>query len=140
MKKCTVGFMAGALALSACMSTSSGGGFVSRSGVRVTPVNADVFEVGVRPNAIEAEFWCGAGDYASRQLGAPNSARVYVVSGTGAGTVTSNPETAQFSLKPPQAVQGAAGRSGRWGPRLGSSKSVGAARQDCNIDRNNFWA
>lgn len=140
MRTFTVALAVGALTLSACMSTSSGGGFVSRGGVRVTPVNADVFEVGVRPNAIEAEFWCGAGDYASRQLGAPNNARVYVVSGTGAGTVTSNPETAQFSLKPPQAVQGAAGRTGRWGPRLGSSKSVGAARQDCNIDRNNFWA
>jgi hypothetical protein len=122
------------------MDASSAGGFVSRGGVHVNPVNADVFEVGVRPNAIEANFWCSAGDYASRQLGAPNNARVYVVGGTGPGTVTANPETAQFSLKPPQLAQGATGRSGRWGPRLGASKTVGLARQDCNIDQNSFWS
>ena len=135
MRTFTVALAVGALTLSACMSTSSGGGFVSRGGVRVNAVNADVFEVGVRPNAIEAEFWCGAGDYASRQLGAPNNARVYVVSGTGAGTVTSNPETAQFSLKPPQAVQGAAGArawlvaAARQGPHAAHAlaRAVGAA-------------
>jgi hypothetical protein len=129
----------GAVALGACMDTSSGG-FVSRGGIRVIPVNADVFEVGVRANAVEANFWCGAGDYARRQLGAPDSARVYVVGGTGPGTVSNNPETAQFSLKPPQAVQGATGRSGSWGPRLGSSRTVGLARNQCGIDSNDFWS
>lgn len=117
MKALSVCVMVGALALSACMDASSGGGFVSRGGVHVNPVNADVFE-----------------------LGAPNNARVYVVGGTGPGTVTANPETAQFSLKPPQLAQGATGRSGRWGPRLGASKTVGLARQDCNIDQNSFWS
>lgn len=140
MKALSVSVMVGSLVLSACMDASGGGGFVSRGGVKVTPVNADVFEVGVRSNAIEANFWCAAGDYASRRLGAPNNARVYVVGGTGPGTVTANPETAQFSLKPPQVAQGATGRSGRWGPRLGASKSVGSARQDCNIDQNSFWS
>ncbi len=127
------------IGINACVDSSSGG-FVARGGIRVEPVNADVFEVGVRPNAVEANFWCGAGDYARRQLGAPDSARVYVVGGTGPGTVSDNPETAQFSLQPPQSAQGATGRSGGWGPRLGSSKTVGLARNQCGIDRNDFWS
>lgn len=132
-------FLLAGLVISGCADSSTGG-FVSLGGIRVEPVNADVFEVGVRPGAIEANFWCGAGDYARRQMGALDNARVYVVGGTGPGTVSENPETAQFSLKPPQAVQGATGRSGGWGPRLGRSNSVGIARSQCGRHNNDFWS
>ncbi len=139
MKNVSVGLGVVVFLLVGCGDGSSDG-FVSRGGIRVDPVNADVFEVGVRPGAVEANFWCGAGDYARRQLGAPDSARVYVVGGSGPGTVSDNPETAQFSLKPPQLAQGATGRSGGWGPKLGQSKSVGIARNQCGVDRNDFWS
>lgn len=116
--------------------TGGSAAFSARNGVRVNPVNADVFEVIARPNGRKSDFWCGAGSYASRQLGAPDNALVYTVGGAGRGVTMNSPDAAQFSLKPPDQVSGATGREGNWGPSVGQANSVGRARNSCAPPKN----
>ncbi len=118
------------VALMACDGTGSSA-FVTSNGVRVNPVNEDVFEVLARPAARPSDFWCGAGNYARRALDAPDNALVYVVGGAGRGVTANTPDAAQFSLKPPSEVTGATGRAAAWGPDVGASASVGRARSSC---------
>ena len=127
-----------ALSLMAVVGCQTGGSaaFTARNGVRVNPVNADVFEVIARPNGRKSDFWCGAGSYASRQLGAPDNALVYTVGGAGRGVTMNSPDAAQFSLKPPEQVSGATGRAGNWGPSVGQANSVGRARNSCAPPKN----
>ncbi len=107
--------------------------FTAQNGVRVNPVNADVFEVFARPSGRKSDFWCGAGSYAFRVLGASDGAPVYAVGGAGRGVSLDSPDAAQFSLKPPGQASGATGRpaSRGWGPEVGQSVSVGRARNSC---------
>jgi hypothetical protein len=116
--------------LMACEDTGSSA-FVTSNGVRVNPVNADVFEVLARPMSQASDFWCGAGNYARHRLDAPDNAPLYVVGGAGQGVTAPSPDAAQFSLKPPGQVSGATGRAAAWGPELGSVTSVGRARLSC---------
>ncbi|PSL20017.1 hypothetical protein CLV88_10476 [Shimia abyssi] len=120
----------------ACSETSSGG-FHTRNGVRVAPVNAQVFEVSQSPSGVgEADFWCGAGDYARRMLGAKDSERVYVVSEAGPGVVAQSNSTVQFSMSPPEQTQGALGRVSSWGPKIGTSSSVVRSASSCRTPQN----
>lgn len=123
------------LSLVACQ-TGGSAAFTARNGVRVNPVNADVFEVIARPNGRKSDFWCGAGSYASGALGAPDNVLVYTVGGAGQGVTMKSPDAAQFSLKPPEQVLGATGRAGNWGPSVGQANSVGRARNSCAPPRN----
>lgn len=118
------------VALGACVSSTA---FTAQNGVRVNPVNADVFEVFARPNGRQSDFWCGAGSYASRVLGAADSAPVYAVGGAGRGVTFDSPDAAQFALKPPSQVSGATNRPANrgWGPEVGQSTTVGSARRSC---------
>ncbi|MEP2533392.1 hypothetical protein [Shimia sp.] len=124
-----------ALVVAGCSETSAGG-FVTRTGVRVVPVNDMVFEVGARPGeTMNADFWCGAGDYARRVLGAGDRDRVYVVSEAGQGAVIQGNSTAQFSLSPPAQTQGALGNVSHWGPKIGNQTTVVEARLKCRTHR-----
>ncbi len=112
---------------------ASTSGFVTNTGVRVNPVNANVFEVVPKAGARgSSPFWCGAGQYARRALGAQDNARVHVVGGVGPGVTSTSPDTAQFSLLPAGQAEGATGRTGSWGPSLGASKTVISARSGCS--------
>lgn len=122
---CSLALMAG------CADTGSSGQFVARGGIKVFPVNADVFEVAARPGQLQSDFWCGAGDYARRALGASDSTLIYVVGGAGPGVMSESRDAAQFSLKPLSQVSGATGRTGSWGPKLGQASRVVLARQRC---------
>ena len=117
--------------LAACAELGDGG-FVTSGGTRVNPVNEDVFEVIARPGNERNQFWCGAGEYARRALGAPANAKVYAVGGAGQAVTMDSPNGAQFSLKPASQVTGATGRDTRWGPRLGQSMFVADASSRCN--------
>ena len=125
-------------ALGACEMTSSDGAFATVNGARVYPVSDDVFEVTARPGNEINQFWCGAGDYASRVLGASNQDRVYVVGEAGPGTVVDSPNAMQFSLLPPGQAKGASGRVGTWGPDLGDDEFISDARYKCMIRTNLF--
>ncbi len=128
--------------LAACSETtgSGSGGFVTTGGIRVNPVSQDVFEVAARPNLnMHNALWCGAGNYAGQALGAPAGARVYVVGEAGPGFTSDSRDAAQFSLKPSGQAQGASGRKGSWGPRIGEDKFVGDARDYCWRLRTGFF-
>lgn len=127
MKRLFWGF---ATVLAAC-ATADEERFLTANGASVYPVSADVFEVVARPGNEINQFWCGAGEYASRALGAPNTARVYVVGEAGPGTVVETPNAMQFSLLPPEKASGATGRVSSWGPDLGRNEFVGDARRRC---------
>ncbi|GAA6179295.1 MULTISPECIES: hypothetical protein [unclassified Shimia] len=116
--------------LVACDTTGEGG-FITSGGIRANPVSADTFEVYVRPGNEINQFWCGGGEYASRELGAPSNARLYVVGGAGSGFTVNSPNTIQFSLLPPGQASGASGRVATWGPDLGEEEFVGDARRYC---------
>ncbi|MEC8196159.1 MAG: hypothetical protein VX228_07555 [Pseudomonadota bacterium] len=121
--------------LAGCTETSGSGssGFVTTGGIRVNPVSAEVFEVAARPNLnMYNALWCGAGNYAGQALGAPATARIYVVGEAGPGYTSESRDAAQFSLKPPGQAVGASGRKGTWGPRLGEDEFVGDARYYCS--------
>ncbi|MBO9396201.1 hypothetical protein J7400_05895 [Shimia sp. R9_2] len=131
--------MVAALAACEATTTSSDGGFVVSNGARVYSVNQDVFEVTARPGNEINQFWCGAGEYASRVLGAPANARIYVVGEAGPGTVVESPNAMQFSLLPPGQASGATGRQSTWGPDLGEDEFVGDARYRC-VRRVDFFS
>lgn len=76
-----------------------GDAFSSRLGARVNPVNAAVFEV-VPKSGSGQEIWCGAADYAQRELRAPWQARVYVARGRGQSETTGRRTAVQFTLDP----------------------------------------
>ncbi|MEP2533393.1 hypothetical protein [Shimia sp.] len=135
MKRILIGL---ALLAAACTDSAGGNssGFRTFTGVRVNPINEAVFEVIPIPASVEEQFWCGAGEYARRVLGAPQNAQVYVVSGVGPGLTMQTKSAAQFSLSPQ--ASGASGVQGTWGPRLGDNKFVGDASRKCNRDPNRF--
>jgi opacity protein-like surface antigen len=94
----------------------------------VERINETTFEVRFRAGAFEQDFWCTAGDYAARRLGARNTTRIYRISEpprrAGQGV--------RFSLDP-------AGRASSSGlNRVGNddaSLSVGSAQNQCEVAR-----
>ncbi|PSL20016.1 hypothetical protein [Shimia abyssi] len=112
--------------------SAASGDFHTRTGVRVYPVNEQIFEVAALPGETQIEdFWCGAGDYAKRVLGAEDRDKVYVVSEAGPGVVADSRSTVQFSLSPPEQTEGALGNRTYWGPNIGASNSVVEAIHEC---------
>jgi len=74
--------------------------FSGRRDTRVNPVSDVVFEVIARGAAGAGDYWCGAADYAHRALGAPWSARIYIVRGRGPSVTTGRRTAVQFTLRP----------------------------------------
>lgn len=76
---------------------------VTRSGFRVNPIDANRFEVEFRAGFGESDYWCAAGEYASR-MRLPPAGRIWRISPPprrqGQGVV--------FSFSP----EGSAGRTG----------------------------
>jgi hypothetical protein len=68
----------------------------------VNPVSDTVFEVVGRPGSGGPEFWCAAGDYASRVLGAHATQRVYLVRGPAPAQTRHWNRAVLFSLVVPQ--------------------------------------
>ncbi|MEX0338098.1 MAG: hypothetical protein AB3N11_03565 [Arenibacterium sp.] len=62
--------------------------------------SGEAFEVIGRPGSAGSEFWCAAGDYALRQLGAPGTARIYITRARGTPQTSNRLEAVQFSLTP----------------------------------------
>lgn len=74
--------------------------FSGPRGTRVAPVNDAVFEVVARGAGNGSDYWCGAAEYARRQLGAGWSARIYVARGRGQSVTTGRRSAVQFTLDP----------------------------------------
>jgi hypothetical protein len=98
------------------------------SGLPVQAVNATTFDVLYRGEAMEQDFWCAAGNYAARKLGAKSATRIYRISEpprrAGQGI--------RFSLDP-------AGKASRTGLNsVGAddgSLSVASAKNQCEVAR-----
>ncbi len=72
--------------------------FSGRRGTRVNQVDAKVFEVIARSAGSSGDYWCGAGDFAQRALGAPWTARIYILRGRGASATTGRRTAVQFTM------------------------------------------
>lgn len=84
----------------AMMVPGLGDAFTSKLGARVNTVNANVFEVVPRSGGSGAGYWCGAGDYAQRELGASWQARVFIARARGPSETTGKRSAVQFTLDP----------------------------------------
>lgn len=80
------------------LSATSASAFTSRLGAKVNPVNADVFEVVPKSGGIGQDYWCGAGDYARRELKAGWSDVVYISRGRGPSETTGKRSAVQFTM------------------------------------------
>ncbi|WP_229864296.1 hypothetical protein [Seohaeicola zhoushanensis] len=67
----------------------------------VLPVSNGVYEVVARVGSGPADYWCGAGEYFSSQLGVPATQRIYVWRGIGPSVNRPGRKAVQFSLTPP---------------------------------------
>lgn len=74
--------------------------FTGRRGTRAAPVNNAVFEVVPRGSGIGPDFWCGAAEYARRELGAAWSDKIYIARGRGQSVTTGRRSSVQFTLNP----------------------------------------
>lgn len=102
------------------------------NGARVYALDANVYEVVGNSGGGYRLFWCGAGEYARRVLGASWSARISVVRGLGPSLATNRRSAVQFTLTP-----GAVGVTPIQSPSLnaydvGDTKSVNEASSFCN--------
>jgi hypothetical protein len=93
---CSFAVLAGVLTIL----PDDGDAFTSRRGAKVNPVNAAVFEVVPKSGGIGADYWCGAADYAHRQLKASWQARIYIARGRGPSVTTGKRSAVQFTLDP----------------------------------------
>jgi len=66
----------------------------------VAPVNNVVFEVGTRGSGRAEALWCGAANYARRELKTGWRTDIFVVRGRGRGEATNAGTAAQFTLDP----------------------------------------
>ncbi len=101
--------------------------FLSQNGLLVVPQGALVFDVPYRGKPSPQAFWCAAGDYARRELRAPNGTRIYRVS----PPPRRSGEGIRFSLRPSDSN----GRTGL--VQIGGSGglSVGHANALCAVLR-----
>lgn len=90
-------FLAAAIALCAADVVDA---FSGRRGTRVNPVDNVVFEVIARSAGSADDYWCGAGDFAQRALGAAWAAPIYIVRGRGQSVTTGRRSAVQFTLDP----------------------------------------
>ena len=83
-------------ALALCLLASPAMAFTASNGSKVQSTGPGTFTVPYQGIAAPTAFWCAAGDYATRVLGLPASARIYRASTAprGAG------QAVDFSLAP----------------------------------------
>lgn len=78
--------------------------FRAANRLRVAPVDDQVFEVIAGPGMGGSAFWCAAGDYANRVMGAGATQRIYLVRARGPAVTRNRKSAAHFSLVPPDGV------------------------------------
>jgi hypothetical protein len=75
--------------------------FTGRFGAKVKQIDQNVFEVvGQNSAASGWEYWCGASEYARRELKAGWTDRIYVVRGRGRSVTTNRRSAVHFTLNP----------------------------------------
>lgn len=128
---CRTGIFASAALAAACAEPQDTV-FRSMYGSQVYALDGGRFEVVPEIGSYGGAFWCGAGEYARRALGAGWTSRVYVSRGMGEGVAVDRKSTVIFTLSP---VASAAPppvilRENRFRP--GDSMSVQDAESRCS--------
>lgn len=100
MKAVMIAAVAGLLPVSASA-------FIAENRLQVNPLPNGGFEVIGQPGSGPAQYWCAAGDYALRVLGAGASRPVYMTRGIGAPVTSDRKSAIQFSLSAPEGGQAA---------------------------------
>ncbi|WP_146344052.1 hypothetical protein [Falsiphaeobacter marinintestinus] len=104
--------------------------FIALNRMEVVPMQGGVFEVIGRVGSGAADYWCGAGDYATVQLRAKATQRVYMWSEVGPSQTRSGKTAIQFSLSVPPS--GAAESSYSLSmKRIGDNMRVSQAQNYC---------
>lgn len=93
-----------ALAAVATLAPLSSWAWQADNFLTVNPLPGGAFEVIGKPGSAGPDFWCAAGDYAIRALGAAGTQRVYIVRGRGAPETADRFRSVQFALSPPSGV------------------------------------
>lgn len=108
--------------------------FRTMRGERVYALEGGVFEVALMDQGYLPGYWCNAGDYARRALGAGWTDRVYVHRGLGPGVAANRINTVLFTLSPPasQPPQTAIVRVNAF--KAGQSLTVRSAESQCRND------
>lgn len=122
--------MYGALAM-AGMATQADA-FTARNGARVNPVDSVLFEVIPSGRVRTGDYWCGAGEYARRALGAGWKDRVYIARELGQSVTTQRRSALQFTLNPEAAGVTPLPKGGfKTGLPVGDSMSIQQAEGYC---------
>jgi hypothetical protein len=108
--------------------------FRGMRGARVNPVDQNVFEVVPRGSQTSGrDFWCGAGEYAYRELRAAWSDRIFIVQGRSQSVTTERRSAVQFTMNPEAAgivpIQPALSLNAM---KVGDNMSVTSAFNYCN--------
>ncbi len=98
--------------------------------MEVLPVSNGVYEVVSEVGAGPTNYWCGAGDYAQRVLGAGSTDRVYIWQGIGPSVNRPGKKSVQFSLTPPPGADTSTGYSVNV-DRPGDNMNVSMAQNYC---------
>ena len=75
--------------------------FIAENRHHVNPLPGGAFEVIGEPGSGGAAYWCAAGDYATRVLGAGGTQRIYISRGRGRPETSNRRSAVQFSMTPP---------------------------------------
>lgn len=96
----------------------------------VFPVAEGVWEVVSEVGAMPRDYWCAAGDYAFRELGAPLGQRIYIWRGIGPSLTRPDRKAVQFSFSPPPGAELSPRRSYDI-KAAGNSRRTGSAYNRC---------
>ncbi|WP_232281866.1 hypothetical protein [Roseobacter sp. SK209-2-6] len=123
-----------ALSLSVLLALPAGAqAFTTARGVQVNPLTDLVFEVIPSGSGDLAGFWCGASEYARRELGAGWTDKVYVLRERGPSETTGRRSAVHFTLYPEQTGVGPAPQGWlRFGIKAGDRMSIQSARRHCD--------
>lgn len=108
-------------------------------GTTINPVNEAVFEVVGRASARGEDYWCGAADYARRELGMDWKTRLYVARGRGPSETTNRRTAIQFTLAPEAAgIQPQRPSISLNSFAVGDNMTIQSAHQYCNTPPHRF--
>lgn len=79
--------------------------------LEVQPLKNGVYEVISDVGSGPVQFWCGAGDYGMRVLGAGATQRIYIWEAIGPSVTRPGRKAVQFSLTPPPGADTSTGYS-----------------------------
>ncbi|MGI9368004.1 MAG: hypothetical protein ACR2O2_04120 [Ruegeria sp.] len=107
-------------------------GFGVRLGYRtaVAKVSDGVFEVVSLSGSAPVAYWCGAGDFAIRNLRTQATQRIYIWKAYGPSVSQPGKKAVQFSLSPPEGVDTTPGYSVTV-KRVGENMTAGSAQGYC---------